>query len=487
MTPRYTSYADLRHDLLNQKTTCVAEVEYYLGQIDAHNGNLNAFVEVYREEALARAQELDQARAKTGAALPALHGMVIGIKDVLCYAGHEVTAASKILGGFRSLFTSTAVQRLIDAGAIIIGRLNCDEFAMGSGNENSFYGPVKNAADTTRVPGGSSGGSAVAVQADMCLLSLGTDTGGSVRQPAAFCGVWGLKPTYGRISRYGLLAYASSFDQIGTFSHSAYDAALTLEVMAGADAYDSTASKREVPPYTEALKAQKGPYKVAYLKTALSYESIDPAVRSHTQEAIEQLQAAGNTVEGVDFGLLDYLIPTYYVLSTAEASSNLARYDGIHYGYRSDLDPENEEEPLEQIYLRSRTEGFGKEVKRRIMLGTFVLSAGYYDAYYSKAQKVRRLLSERMKELFERYDFLLLPTTPTPAFPIGQQSDNPVDTYVADIFTVMANLAGVPAVSIPTATTDAGLPIGLQVLAPQFEEAKLLAFSDYLKDQLKQG
>ena len=357
--------------------------------------------------------------------------------------------------------------------AIIIGRCNCDEFAMGASNETSYFGPVKNHADNTKVSGGSSGGSAVAVQANMCLAAIGTDTGGSVRQPASFCGVIGFKPTYGRISRHGIIAYASSFDQVGPITHSIEDAALLVEIMAGPDEYDSTLSKREVPSYSAELK-EPGKKKIAYLQESLSSPGVDPEVKNALITYIDKLRAEGHTVKAIAFDYLDYLVPAYYILAMAEASSNLARYDGVHYGYRSPAATD-----LQSTYKRSRSEGFGKEVKRRIMLGTFVLSAGYYDAYYAKAQRARRLIREKTDNILKEYDFILTPTAPEPAFPVGREQKDPVVMYLSDIFTVQASLAGLPAISLPAGNNTKGLPLGLQLLAARFGEQELLNFSKY--------
>ena len=465
---QFQSLTEVRNALTAGDTTCVQLVDYYLRNIEERNPQLNAFLEVWPEEARAQAAVVD-ARLAAGTAGP-LAGMVIGLKDVLAYAGHALQSSSRMLDGFRSLFTGTAVQRLLDADAILIGRQNCDEFAMGGSNENSYFGPVRNYFDHSRVPGGSSGGSAVAVQADMCLASIGSDTGGSVRQPAAFCGVIGFKPTYSRISRYGLVAFASSFDQIGPITRSVEDAARLLEVMAGPDGMDSTASQRPVPAYSELLQPAEH-YRIGYVADAIDSPGLDPEIRARLELKLDELRGQGHLVEAVEFPFLDVMIPTYYVLTTAEASSNLGRFDGVKYGYRS---PDATD--LESLYKKSRAQGFGPEVQRRIMLGTFVLSASYYDAYYTKAQQVRRLIKEKTDELLRQYDFLVLPTTPTTAFKIGEKQD-PVSMYLADIFTVQASLAGVPAISVPMGHDAAGLPMGLQIMAGAFREAELLAFA----------
>lgn len=452
----------------DQEFTLPHLVEHYLNRI-SENQELNAFVEVFTDEVRSEALRIQQ-KLNSGSA-GRLAGMVIGIKDNICFKDHRVSACSRILENYVSPFTSTVVERLLAEDALIIGRLNCDEFAMGASNESSYYGPVKNKADKTKVSGGSSGGAAVAVQAGLCLAALGTDTGGSVRQPAAFCGVIGLKPSYGRVSRHGIISYASSFDQVGPITNCIEDAAILLEIIAGSDNYDSTASQRAIPSYTIENKELKKE-KIAYLSEALHSKGLDPEVKLAFQKSIDSLKAAGHLVEPVPFEFLDYVVPTYYILTMAEASSNLARYDGVHYGYRS-----KRAYDLESTYKTSRSEGFGAEVKRRIVLGTFVLSAGYYDAYYSKAQKVRRLIRDRTNQILEDYDFIMLPTAPTPAFNIGEESDDPVVNYLADIFTVQASLAGIPAISLPAGNNSAGLPLGMQFLGRRFGEADLLAFS----------
>jgi aspartyl-tRNA(Asn)/glutamyl-tRNA(Gln) amidotransferase subunit A len=446
-------------------------VEQYLANIEK-NKHLNAFVEVYDAEAREQAQAVD-IKIKEGNA-GRLAGMVVGLKDVLCHEGHGLQASSKILSGFKSLFNATAVQRLLDEDAIVIGRQNCDEFAMGSSNENSAFGHVLNAADNTRVPGGSSGGSAVAVQADMCLVSLGSDTGGSVRQPASYCGIIGLKPTYSRVSRYGLIAYASSFDCIGVMSKSIDNVALVMEIIAGSDDYDSTVSRKPVPNFSTSLDFTKKS-RIGYLKEAVESDGVSPEIRQKTLLTIEKLKSAGHILEQIELPLIEYVLPTYYILTTAEASSNLSRYDGVRYGYRS-VHTSN----MESMYKKSRSEAFGKEVQKRIMLGTFVLSASYYDAYFTKAQKVRRLIKEGTDKLLEKYDFILTPTAPDVAFKIGEMTHDPLAMYLSDIFTVHANLAGIPAISIPNGVDANGLPIGIQILSGQFKETELLAFSNYL-------
>lgn len=402
--------------------------------------------------------------------------MVIGIKDVLCYSDHESNAASKILKGFHSQFTTTAIQRLLAEDAIIIGRLNCDEFGMGSSNENSSHGKVLNALDENRVPGGSSGGSAVAVQANLCTTSLGTDTGGSVRQPAAFTGVIGMKPTYSRVSRWGLIAYASSFDSIGVFSQTVKDNALVMEIMAGHDEFDSTSSRKPVFAYSELLHFERKA-KIAYLKETIESPALQPEIKANTLAVLEKLKEEGHDVKEVNFPLLDYILPTYYILTTAEASSNLSRFDGVKYGYRTP-----NAHNLESMYKLTRTEGFGEEVKRRIMLGTFVLSASYYDAYFTKAQKVRRLIKDFTENLLNDFDYIIMPTTPSTAFKFGEHSDDPVAMYLEDLFTVQASVSGVPAISLPNGKDQKGMPIGLQVIANSFKEAELYAFSNYLTD-----
>ncbi len=473
----FSTYQEIREALEDHKISCVQLVEYYLNNIRQHNDQLNAYLDIYEEEARVQAAKVDKKLAAGTAGR--LAGLMVGIKDVLCYADHPLQCASQILDGFESQFTATAIQRLLDEDAIILGRLNCDEFAMGSSNENSSFGAVKNFVAPDRVPGGSSGGSAVAVQADLCQVSLGTDTGGSVRQPAAFCGVIGLKPTYSRISRYGLAAYASSFDTIGIFAKSIEDTALTLEVMAGPDEIDSTVSQKAVPAYTQKLNS-KDKFTVAFLTETLESEGLQKEIKATIEKVLSGLRNKGHQVDEAHFEHLDYVLPTYYILTTAEASSNLSRYDGVKYGYRYPA------AGLEEMYKMTRSEGFGQEVIRRIMLGTFVLSASYYDAYYTKAQKVRRLIKEQTEDLLNQYDFIILPTTPTTAFKLGEFSDDPIQLYLADLFTVQASVSGIPAISLPIGTDEKGLPIGIQVMSKAFNEEELLAFSKFLMDEFAQ-
>ncbi len=465
--------------IANDKKGCENAVNYYLDKIESSK-HLNAFVEVYKEEVIERAKVLDLKRKK-GETLGKLHGVIIALKDVICYKGHKVSAASNILKGFTSVYNSTVVERLLEEDAIIIGNCNCDEFAMGSTNENSAYGKVLNALDETKVPGGSSGGSAVAVQAGLCMVSLGSDTGGSVRQPADFCGIIGLKPTYGRISRHGLIAYASSFDQIGIFGSNIEDVALVLEVISGEDEFDSTASTKKLEKFTTDPE-NNVPHKFAYFKNALSHPSLDPEIRKGVESLIEQLKKDGHTVEGIDFELLDLIVPAYYVLATAEASSNLSRYDGVRYGQR-----EMSQSTLTDMYTKTRTKGFGKEVKRRIMLGTFVLSSGYYEAYFTKAQQVRKLLVDQTEKIFKDFDAILIPTVPATAFTIGEMEKDPVAAYLADIYTVFANLTGIPAISLPLFKHFNNMPYGVQIMSAKYNEVPLLGISEKILRAYKQA
>jgi len=470
----FQSIPTYHQQLIQKSTTCTEAVAHYLSAIK-NSKHLNAFVEVYEIEALQKAKELDEKR-KAGAPLKQLHGVVIAIKDVICYKDHTVTAASKILQNFKSLYTATALQHLIDQDAIIIGNCNCDEFAMGSTNENSAYGKVLNAKDNARVPGGSSGGSAVAVQAGLCMLSLGSDTGGSVRQPADFCGIIGLKPSYGQLSRYGLLAYASSFDQIGIFGKNIEDVALLLNIMSKHDEKDSTMNAEpDSNLYPIEIDSNKK-YRFCYFPQALRHSSIDKEISGQITSLADNLKADGHIVDEIDFDLIDLIVPSYYILTTAEASSNLSRYDGVRFGHQSTIKPAN----LEDFYRNNRTEGFGLEVKRRIMLGTFVLSTGYYDAYYSKAQKIRAMLVKKIEEIFSSYDAILLPNSPETAFEFGKSEKDPIAMYLADIYTVLANLTGVPAISLPLFSHSNNMPFGLQVLTKRENEVTLLSISKHL-------
>ena len=472
--PKYNSLASVQAALRNGQTTCRALVEHYLSRIEATR-HLNAWVEVWADEALTRADALDARLRENPDSAGRLFGAVLSLKDNICYAGHQVTASAKILEGFTSLYSATAVERLLAEDPILIGRTNCDQFGMGSSNENSVYGPVRNAADPERIPGGSSGGAAVSVQTDACLAALGSDTGGSVRQPAAFCGIWGFKPTYGRISRHGLIAYGSSFDQIGVLAHNPADIATMLEIMQGPDEFDATAIAPD-PVSNSGFPVSNA--RIAYFPEAIDSEGLELGVRDVTQAFIDRLRAAGHTVEPVSFDLLDFIIPTYYVLTTAEASANLARYDGIRYGRRSP-----NARNFEETYLLSRSEGFSEEVKRRILLGTFVLSSGYHDAYYTKAQQARALIRQRILKILEAHDFILMPAAPTTAWRFGEKSDDPVAMYLSDIHTVLANLAGIPALALPVGHhPENGLPVGVQLMAAPGKDEGLLLFAESLCD-----
>jgi aspartyl-tRNA(Asn)/glutamyl-tRNA(Gln) amidotransferase subunit A len=465
----YSTFAEVKN-ALSSGVTVLGILEAYLDEIEK-NKDLNAYLEVFTDSAKEQAILVDE-KLKNGTA-GKLAGMVLAIKDNICYKNHKVSASSKILEGFESLYTATALQRLIDEDVIIIGRTNCDEFAMGGSNENSAYGPVKNPLNKNTVPGGSSGGSAAVVAAKLCTVSLGSDTGGSIRQPASFTGIIGSKPTYGRVSRYGLIAYASSFDQIGVFSNSIEDNALVLEIMAGKDEMDSTSSS--VPHSSYFPNPSIGAKKIAYIKEAYESDGLDPSIKAKFDVLFEKLKSEGHTVEAVSFPYLDYMVPAYYVITTAEASSNLSRFDGVHYGYRA-----KDAVGVEQTYKKSRSEGFGLEVKRRIMAGTFVLSHGYYDAYYTKAQQVRRVLQNKTKEIFQNFDLILMPTTPNSAFELNSVKD-PIQMYLQDIFTVHANLTGNPAISVPFGKTENNMPFGLQIMGKAFAEKELFDFSAFVE------
>lgn len=474
----FTTFADFQQSRQQGTSSCTEIVNYYLDNIKRHS-HLNAFVHTYPAEVRARAAAIEE-KLKAGKA-GKLAGWVVGLKDLICYQDHPIQASSKILTGFIAQFSATATQRLLDADAIIIGHQNCDEFGMGSSNENSAWGPVLNPIDPTRVSGGSSGGSAAAVQAHMCQVSLGTDTGGSVRQPAAFCGIIGLKPTYARISRHGMIAYASSFDTIGILANHVRDCAAVLEVIAGPDDFDSTVAHQPVPAYTAHLYG-KNKVKIAYLPETLAYEGLQEEIRTHTWSIINTLRQESHQVDEVAFPLLEYALPTYYILTNAEASANLARFDGVRYGYRNPTAT-----TLEAMYTKTRSEAFGKEVQRRILLGTFVLSASHYENCYVKAQQARRLIQQKLEAILSMYDFIILPTTPTTAFKLGNNVQDPIAMYWADLYTTLASLAGLPAISIPNGTDQDQLPIGLQVITKAFAEPQLLSFAQYLLQLPKQS
>lgn len=463
---QYPDYSLLRNDLLAGNTTCTERVQWHLNKIHSY-ADLNCFISVFEKEALERASEIDS-KISNGTA-GKLAGLVVGIKDVLSYKDHPLQAASKILNSFTAQYTATAVQRLIDEDAIIIGRQNCDEFGMGSSTENSTFGPSRNPYDRDRTPGGSSGGSAAAVAAGLCQVSIGSDTGGSVRQPASFCGVYGLKPTYSRVSRHGLVAYASSFDCVGVIAGNLYDCAITLQVMAGSDNFDSTASKEPVPDYKKVITgSSKKKFRIAVLENSTD-QAVAPAIVKALEEKTSWLGKNGHKIIPFKFPFTETVLPTYYILTTAEASSNLSRYDGVRFGYRS---PDAQD--LLSMYEKSRSESFGEEVKRRILLGNFVLSSDYYDSYFSKAQKVRRMIRDTFNKLFQNADLLLMPASPDTAFPLGTHSHDPVAMYLGDLFSVQANVAGLPAISIPCGKDEKGLPVGLQLMSAAFQEEKLL-------------
>lgn len=464
----FSSYRDLREKLLSKSISVESVVSAYLSRIE-EQAHLNAYLAVFKESALARAKALDEKLA-SGKTIGKLFGMPIAIKDNITIKGEKLTCASKILENFTSIYTATAVERLLAEDVVILGKTNLDEFAMGSSNENSAFGAVKNPIDASCVTGGSSGGSAAVVGGDLALVSLGSDTGGSVRQPASFCNVVGLKPSYGRISRYGLVAFGSSFDQIGVLAKTAEDAALALEVMAGEDTMDSTSSNKPVEPYADAL-LDPTTLRIGVPKEFFT-DALDKEVKSMIDTVLEKINAQGARLVEISLPHSEYALATYYILATAEASSNLARYDGARYGYRS-----NDIKDLTELYVKSRSEGFGKEVKRRIMLGTYVLSAGYYDAYYRKAQKVRRLIRDDYLKAFEQVDVIVSPTSPMPPFKFGEKTTDPLTMYLADIYTVPMNLAGVPAISVPIGFNSNKLPIGLQLIGNLFAESTLIGAS----------
>ena len=482
------SLAEARSAVVEGRVSAESLALQHLERIEALNGpgdgGLNAFLAVTRERALRAAQAIDGA-VRSGGPLGVLAGVPVGIKDVLATEGVPTTAGSRILlaqdgAGWRPPYDATAVRKLEAAGAVVVGKLNCDEFAMGSSNENSAFGPVRNPRALDRVPGGSSGGSAAAVAAGMCVASLGTDTGGSIRQPAAFCGVVGVLPTYGRVSRYGLIAFASSLDRVGPFARSVEDAATVLEVLAGPDPMDATAAEQPVPGYTQELQKDVAGLRIGVPEEYLG-EGLDPEIRAAVERALDGLRAAGCTVERVSLPHTRYAVPTYYVIATAEASSNLSRFDGVRFGLRA-----KDSNTLSAMFRNTRDEGFGAEVKRRILLGTYVLSAGYYDAYYRKAQQVRTLLARDFVAAFEKVDAIVCPVTPTPAFKLGEKTDNPLQMYLEDIYSVAASLAGICGLSVPGGTTAAGLPIGVQVLGRHFDESTVLRVGKAIESDTNQ-
>jgi aspartyl-tRNA(Asn)/glutamyl-tRNA(Gln) amidotransferase subunit A len=456
-----------RAAVVSGETTAAALAELHYGRIAAQDGEINSFLALSRERAMAQASKIDELAAK-GDALPVLAGVPVGIKDVLTMTGSPATAGSLILKGYYPPYDATAVAKLEAAGAVLLGKLNCDEFAMGSSNENSAYGRVLNPKALDRVPGGSSGGSAAAVAADFAVATLGTDTGGSIRQPAAFCGVVGVLPTYGRVSRYGLIAFASSLDRVGPFTKNVKDAATVLQVLAGKDVMDATSSDRPVEDYVGGLAKPVEGLRVGVPKEYFG-EGLDPEIRAAIDGVLEGLKTAGCVVKPVSLPHTKYAIPTYYVIATAEASSNLSRFDGVRFGLR-----DAEAKTLSAMFRRTRDAGFGPEVKRRILLGTYALSAGYYDAYYRKAQQVRTLLTRDFLAAFADVDVLVAPVTPTPAFKLGEKTDDPVKMYLEDIYSVAASLAGICGVSVPCGETRDGLPMGVQVMGRHFDEATML-------------
>jgi aspartyl-tRNA(Asn)/glutamyl-tRNA(Gln) amidotransferase subunit A len=480
MNWKQTCITDVQAAVRDAKPTATQLAERCFQEIEAQNPAINAYLAVSRERALSAAAAIDQLAA-LGGPLPPLAGVPIGIKDVLVMKGSPATAGSRILEGYRPPYDATVVKRLEAAGAVLVGKLNCDEFAMGSSNENSGYGPVHNPVALDRVPGGSSGGSAAAVAAGMAVAALGTDTGGSVRQPASFCGVVGLLPTYGRVSRYGLIAFASSLDRVGPVARTVRDAAILLGVIAGHDPLDATSASVPVPDYVKALDQPVNGLRVG-VPAEYFGPGLDPEVRTAVESAIERLREAGCAIHPVSLPHTRYAIPTYYLLATAEASANLARFDGVRYGFRA-----KNADTLGAMYRQSRDIGFGAEVKRRILLGTYALSAGYYDAYYKKAQQVRTLLTRDFLAAFEQVDVLVTPTAPTPAFKLGEKTDDPLSMYLADIYTVTASLAGICGISVPCGQSSRGLPIGAQILGKHFDEASVLRAAQAVENAASRG
>lgn len=463
----FRSLQAVQSALLTGDLTCRQMVEYYLERI-RETSYLNAYIEVWEEEALDKANEIDRRIHSSPSSLGKLFGAVMSLKDNICYEAHTVTASSCILGNYNASYSATAVERLVGEDVIFIGRTNCDQFGMGSSNENSIYGAVHHPFDFGRISGGSSGGAAVSVATDTCLAAVGSDTGGSIRQPAAFCGLWGIKPSYGCISRHGLIAYASSFDQIGFIGQNVDDLLLFTAVCSGPDGFDATV----VPGYSLEKSHEKrlGSFRLAYFSSAIQHTGIDSGVRGVVDFWMQELINHGNSLEAVEFDLLPYVVSAYYVLTTAEASTNLSRYDGVRYGYRPAAITNSSD-----LYLRTRTAGFSDEVKRRILLGTYVLSSGYYEAYYTKAQQVRRLLKDRLEAILDEFDAVVLPVSPVVAWKIGEKKDDPTEMYLSDIYTVLANLCGVPAVTFQVGVHPVnGMPVGIQLMGRRFDEAGLI-------------
>ena len=461
------SIKELSDKLVNKEIKYEEVTNFYINRIEEHDSKINSFVTKTFDIAIEKSKEL-QKKVNKNKTVGSLAGIPVAIKDNMCIKDVKTTCASLMLDKFVSPYTSTAVGKILGEDAILLGKLNMDEFAMGGSNENSYYGSVRNPWDIRKVPGGSSGGSAASIASQFTKITLGSDTGGSIRQPASFCGVVGLKPTYGRVSRYGLVAFGSSLDQIGPLTNSVEDCAVVLNHIAGVDKMDATSSNIKIEDYTKYLSENIKGKKLAYIKEYFD-KGISEDVKKKIFEAFETLKALGATVEEIDFPLTEYAIPTYYLISSAEASSNLARYDGIKYGYRTE-----KFENLIDIYKNSRSEGFGDEVKRRIMLGTYALSSGYYDAYYKKALKVRNLIKQSFLEKFKEYDGIIGPVAPTTAYNIGEKNSNPLEMYLGDIYTVSANIAGIPAISVPAGFSKERLPIGLQIMSKQFDEGNLL-------------
>lgn len=470
------SVAEARGAVVEGRVSAVGLAEAHYERIAKMDGEIHSFLALTKERALLQAEKVDAA-VRAGEVLGPLAGVPVGVKDVLATRGVETTAGSKILKGYHPPYDATVVARLEAAGAVVLGKLNCDEFAMGSSNENSAYGPVRNPRAMDRVPGGSSGGSAAAVAAGLCVTSLGTDTGGSIRQPAAFCGVVGVLPTYGRVSRYGLIAFASSLDRVGPFARSVEDAAVMLEVLAGADGMDATSSLTAVGSYAGELKKGVEGLRIGVPEEYFG-EGLDPEIRASIEKALDGLKAAGCSIHKVSLPHTKYAVPVYYVIATAEASANLSRFDGVRFGLRAE-----DSNTLAAMFRNTRDEGFGAEVKRRILLGTYVLSAGYYDAYYRKAQQVRALLTRDFVQAFEKVDAIVAPVTPTAAFKLGEKTDDPLKMYLEDIYSVAASLAGICGMSVPCGETSNGLPIGVQVLGKHFDEATMLRVGAAIEKQ----